>query len=250
LKRRPARLAVFAIAVLASMPHDTLAQSHSSRFYVTVNGGAQAGGDALTDRREFELDVETATVEARHPLKAGALFDGGGGVRLWKRLGLGLSVSHFSTKAIAAVEARIPHPFQFDAHREISGDTARARRSETAVHVQLLYQLPQRGKLRAILFAGPSYLTAKQDLVAEVRYDQAYPYDSATFTSAELTPASGAALGFNAGVDAFWMFTNRFGGGALMRVTRASVRLDAPANRRIGIDAGGVHVGLGGRLIF
>jgi hypothetical protein len=38
------------------------------------------------------------------------------------------------------------------------------------------------------------------------------------------------------------------GAGVLLRITRVAVDLDAPANRRGAIDAGGVHVAVGGRL--
>jgi hypothetical protein len=226
------------------------AQTAPPRVYVSVNGGAQAAGNGFAERREFPLNAETATIAAQHPFERGAVFDGGAGVRLWKRFGAGLSVSYFSAGAGAAVTARLPHPFQFDADREISGESGRARRAETGLHVQLLYMPPARGRFRGMLFAGPSYLSAKQDLVRDVRYHEAFPYDTATFASAGLARATGSGFGFNAGVDACWMLTRRFGAGALVRVTRAAVDLDAAENRRVAIDAGGVHVAIGGRMVF
>lgn len=247
----PSRLRIFcAGAGLLLTAIAAQAQSDAPRLYVAVNGGVQTGGEGFTDRREFEVNFETAAAEARHPFEPGALVEGGLAVRLWRGLGAGVAVSRFSGGSAAAVDARIPHPFQFEAHREISGESGRARRSETGVHVQFLYHLPAPGRLRAMLFAGPSYVAADQDLVREVRYDESYPYDAATFASADLARASGSAVGFNAGVDAFWMFTTRLGAGVLVRFTRASLDLDGPADRRIGVDAGGVHVGVGARVGF
>lgn len=46
------------------------------------------------------------------------------------------------------------------------------------------------------------------------------------------------------------MFTTRIGAGAVVRVARASLSLDAPAGRRIGIDARGAHAGGGARIAF
>jgi hypothetical protein len=148
------------------------------------------------------------------------------------------------------VDARIPHPFQFNAHRTVNGSVGGARRSETGVHAQVLYHLPLEGRLRAIVFAGPSFVSGRLDAVQEVLYDEEFPYDTATFAGADLSRASGSGVGFNAGVDAFWTFTARFGAGAVVRYTRASLDLDAPGNRRVALDAGGVHLALGVRASF
>jgi hypothetical protein len=220
------------------------------RLLVSVGAGAQVTGDAVSDRREFELNAETAVSDARHPFTAGGLFDGGISVRLWRQLAAGVSISYFSASAATGVEARIPHPFQFNAYREISGTISAADRSETAVHAQVLYHLPLHGKLRAALFAGPSFIRGTHDVVREVRYDEAFPYDTATFAGADVSRASGSGVGFNAGADLFWMLTERFGAGALLRFTRASFELDGPANRQIPFDPGGVHIAIGARATF
>ena len=218
------------------------------RVVVSIGGGAQVTGEDLGDSREFELNAETATTESRHPFGAGGLVDGGVSVRLWKRLAAGVSVSYFSASATADVTARLPHPFQFNAHREVSGTVDGAERRETAVHVQAIYSLPLEGRLRVSLFGGPSFVNTSQDLVSTVRYDEAFPYDTATFTGADLTRASGAGTGFNAGADVVWMFTDRIGAGALIRFTRASLDLDAAAGREVPLDAGGLQIALGVRI--
>lgn len=237
-------------ALVAVFAGTVQAQTPPPRFLLSVNGGAQVTGSDLTDRREFEVNVETAVSESRHPFKTGALFDGGLGVRVWKRLGAGVAVSYFNATSTVDVEARIPHPFQFNAHRTVSGSVGGARRRETAVHAQVLYHLPLEGRLRAIVFAGPSFVSGRQDVVQEVLYGEEFPYDTATFAGADLSRASGSGVGFNAGVDAFWTFTVRFGAGAVVRVTRASLDLDAPGNRRVALDAGGIHIALGARASF
>ena len=237
-------------AALVCAARPAAGQPAVPRLYLAVHGGAQATGGDVAVRREYEINAETATIEAAQPFRTGLLIDGGAGVRLWRRLGLGVSVSHFSSTSAAAIDARIPHPFRFDAHRTVSGTASGARRSETGVHVQVLYHLPLQGRLRMALFAGPSHVTASQQIVQDVRYAEEYPYDAATFASAELARASGSAVGFNAGADTFWTFTPRFGAGVLVRVSRAAVDLEAPGPRRIGLDAGGVHVALGARVLF
>lgn len=246
LVRRYAACATLGLVFTAAAAHG---QAPAPRVLVSVGGGVQAGGEALADGRAFDVNAETAVIESRHPFRAGALFDGGVDVRLWRRVAAGVSVSHFSAASTTSVDARIPHPFQFNAHREIDGSTS-ARRSETGVHAQVRYHLPLQGRLRAILFAGPSFVSARQDLVQDVRYDETYPYDTATFASAELSRASGSGIGVNAGADVFWVFSRRIGAGMLVRYARASLDLDGPASRRIPLDAGGTHIALGARASF
>ena len=245
--RRTSQLCAALAVVLTGI---AAAQSTPPRVVVSAGGGAHTGGSDLTDRREFEVNVETATSQTEHPFATGTLFEGGVGVRLWKGLGAGLSVSYAGATSTVQVDARIPHPFRFDAHRAVSGSVGGARRSETGVHAQVLYHLPLHGRLRAIVLAGPSFISARQDLVREIRYDEEFPYDTATFTSADLSRANGSGVGFNVGVDTSWMFSARLGAGALVRLTRASLDLEAPANRRVALDGGGVHVAVGVRALF
>ena len=219
------------------------------RGYISINGGVNATGDPLAERGEFEVNLEQATYEARHPFRSGVLIDGGVGVRIWKGLGAGAAVSRSEKRTAATVDARIPHPFQFEALRDITGQSSPAQRSETGVHMQVHYQFPLVAGLRATLFGGPSYLRAEQDLVTGVRYDESYPYDTATFASADLGRAKGSGFGFNTGADLLWMFTSRFGTGGLIRWTRAAVDLEG-AGRRVELDAGGVHAALGARVLF
>jgi hypothetical protein len=47
-----------------------------------------------------------------------------------------------------------------------------------------------------------------------------------------------------------WMLNRRFGVGGLVRFSKASVDLDAPDNRTISVDAGGVYAGGGIRILF
>jgi hypothetical protein len=226
------------------------AQSWSGRGYISFNAGVQATTNDFADRFEFERNVETGSTDVDYPVKAGVFYDGGAGVRLWKGLGAGVSVSFFSRDDSAEITAQIPHPFFFDRPREVTGTLDGVTRSETGVHVQLMYMLDPSGPLRVVLFGGPSFFSVEQDLVTEVRYAETYPFDTATFTTADVNRENGSAVGFNAGADVMWEFHRNFAAGALLRFARASVDLDAPNNRSVSVDAGGFHAGGGIRVIF
>ena len=238
-------LLIAALAAPASAqyptPHDR---------YVAVNAASQPGSTALSDHFEFERNVETATADVHYPSKLGVGFDAGAGIRLWKRLGAGLSLSYLSSTGAASIDASIPHPFMFDRPRLINGTEDSITRTETGAHAQLLYFVPARGKLRLVLSGGPSWLRLEQDFVTDVHYSESYPYDTATFTRATTTSAKGSAIGFNAGADVRWMFNRRLAAGALVRLTRAQVDIDLATGRTVTVDAGGVQAGAGLRFLF
>jgi hypothetical protein len=48
----------------------------------------------------------------------------------------------------------------------------------------------------------------------------------------------------------FWMFSQQVGVGGLFRFARASVDLDTEDNRTVSVDAGGLYIGGGLRIVF
>ena len=144
---------------------------------------------------------------------------------------------------MASTTSSVPHPFFFNQPREVTGDATGVKRSETAVHVQAMYLVEPGGRLRLVLSGGPSFFTVEQDLVTEVTITETFPFDTAAFASARKSREKGSAAAFNVGADVMWMLNRTLGVGGLVRFSQASVDLDAPANRTISVDAGGVYAG-------
>jgi hypothetical protein len=226
------------------------AQSLPNRVWVSANAGMQMPVEDFSDRFEFERFVETATVDVDYDAEPGVFFDGGLGVLLWKRLGAAVAFSRFTRDGNAQIDARIPHPFFDNRHREISGTEDSVTRSETGIHMQATITAEAGDKFIVILSGGPSYLRLDQDLVTGVQYSESFPFDEATFTGADLTRTNGSALGFNAGADLMWMAARHWGIGGMVRYTRATVDLDTSDGRTISVKAGGFQVGGGLRLRF
>jgi hypothetical protein len=237
-----------ALAILLSAP--AAAQTPAPRGFVSVNAGIQAAGSDAADHFEFERNVEIATVDVTYPMKAAVLFEGGVGIRIWKRLGVGIAGSRTTLNGSAHVDASIPHPLQFDQPRSVSGDQRAVTRAETAAHLQLLYIVPSSGRWTITLAAGPSMINVDQEIVTDVLYDETFPYDVATFRSATTRRVKASGTGFNAGADLRWMFSRTIGAGALLRFTRADMDLEPAAGRRLAVRAGGVQVGGGLRVVF
>jgi hypothetical protein len=242
--------AVLCLGVVLSTVAPAVAQTWSERVHVSFNGAFQAATHDFSDRFEFERYLETGSTEADYRVQSGFLFDAGVGYRLWKNFGAGLAVSHFTRGDAAQTTTSIPHPFFFTQPREVTGEATDMTRTETAVHVQAMYLWDPGGPLRVVLSGGPSFFTLKQDLVTEVVATDAFPFDTVTFSSVQRNEASGSAPGFNVGADVFWMLNRQVGVGGLVRFARTTADLDAPGNRTVAVDGGGVYAGGGIRFLF
>jgi hypothetical protein len=228
---------------------DAAAQPGNNRIVVSLSGGVQTGAPRLTDHFEFESNVETATVDVRYPARPAVLVDGSVTMRLWRRMGVGVAVSQATRNGSAQIDARIPHPLLFEQPRTVAGSQPGVDGAETGVHVQLSYALQATRRLTVTLFGGPSFVHLAQDIVTDLKYNESYPYDVATFGSAPTARETASAVGFNAGGDVRWMFTRTVGVGGLVRFTRANIDL-AGKGRTLAVRAGGAQAGVGIRLVF
>jgi hypothetical protein len=242
---------VLAVTLVLSVATSATAQTPwSERVHISVNGAFQATTNDFSDRFEFERYLETGSTDVDYPIQGGVIFDAGAGYRFWKNLAAGVSVSYFTRDDVPSTTTSVPHPFFFNQPREVTGDATGVKRSETAVHVQAMYLIKAGRHLRLVLSGGPSFFNVEQDLVTEVSVTETFPFDTATFASAQKSRKKGSAPAFNVGADVMWMLTRTLGVGGLVRFSRASVDLDATASRTISVDAGGVYAGGGIRLIF
>ena len=240
-------LLLSAVVVLTAVP--AAAQNWSERVFISVNGAYQLTTNSFDDRFTFDLNQETGSTDVDYPGDGGFIFDAGGGYRLVKNFGVGASVSYFTHEGTAQSTSSFPHPFFFNQPREVAGETG-VTRTETAIHIQAMYLWDPAGPVRLVLSGGPSFFTVEQEIISEVRINESFPFDTATYASAESRREKGSAPAFNVGADVFWMFTPQFGAGGLFRFSRASVDLDTADNRTLSVDAGGVYVGGGLRIVF
>jgi len=238
------------VVLLLASSTTVAAQTDPARWRVSVSGGAQSESRAVTDRFEFQENIETASNSVRYRGNPDVLVDLGAGFRFWRNIGAGVAVSRFTHDGSATIDATRPHPFFFGRPRTFSADIRGVTRTETAAHVQVFFDAFTSEHLRLVLSAGPSSFHVEQDLVDQVEYDEVYPYDTATFRNATTKTSKATAAGFNAGADLAWMFTHRVGAGLLLRWSRGRVELDTPDDRTIKVNVGGAQGGIGLRLLF
>ncbi len=226
-----------------------VAPNPNPRARAMLNGGYQASTTGVDDSFTFTLYQETGTTETSYPIGAGAIFEGGASVRLWKGLAIGGVISHFAVDSPATVTSSEPHPFFLQRPRLLTGEPDGVSHEQTALHIQGQYQFPPVGQLQVVLAVGPSFIDVKQTVVIDVKYAEEFPYDIATFSGVASKRGTGTATGFNVGVDFQWMFNPNLGAGALFRITKANADLIVD-NRTIQVDAGGTQVAAGIRLAF
>lgn len=218
--------------------------------FLTITAGPQIAPDEYSDRVLFEANAEEGVINAGYPGRTGVLIDGTVGFRVRRQLGLAVGVTRATRSSEASVSAEIPHPFFDNQHRTVEGVAPDISRTETAVHLQVYYDLRPRGPWRVRIFAGPSFFEVEQELVTSVHAEEAFPFDTAEFGSAATNRAKGSGVGFNGGVDLSRLFTRRVALTALLRYAQAGIDLDAPGSRTVSTDGGGLQAAAGLRLLF
>jgi hypothetical protein len=219
------------------------------RFVFSVSGGVQSPAASGSDQVQFERNADTETINVTYPDKVGVLVDVGFGALVWKRLGIGVAVSHATASGTADVNASIPHPFFFQM-RTVTGQQSGMSRDETGVHLQAQYVIPASRSVRVVLGAGPSWIALTEDVVSDVTIIETYPYDTAQFSSAVTNSANASAIGFNAGADVTWHLNRAIGFGGLVRYTRANLDLDVREGHVRSMKAGGIQGAAGVRFAF
>ena len=223
------------------------------RWTIAVGGGLLTTSDAPAGTFSFDhalFGPEQADFDADYAGGDASHVEFSIGVRLRSRLALGITWSESSLTDNVDVAARLPHPFLYDAHRTVEGNSGGLSRDETALHLSLRWAVRDGEKVQVALFGGPTQVDLSYDLVSVVRFDQSYPFDTASYTGVEKQGASGDAVGYHVGADVVRWFGQTFGIGLLARYSQASVDLDAPDGSIVSVDAGGVQAAVDLRFRF
>jgi hypothetical protein len=233
-------------AMLIAAPARAQSAAATPTGYVNVNGWYQGAPGSFVDVVRPIVSGEAAVVTTTYDVGAASGFEVGAGVLVRRHLAAGIAVSRFSKSGRASVSAQVPQPFYFNRPRPVSGDAANLTRAETAVHAQLTWAVPLTPRWELAIAGGPSWFNLDQDVVTNVSVRESYPFDTAEFAGAPSTRHSASHIGYNAGADVAYMFRPRLGVGVGLNFSRARV----PVTDALTVDAGGLHVGGGLRLLF
>jgi len=243
-------LVLTAIGGLAAPAPAAAQEMWTDRGYVTVSGGVRVSPMSFAGITHPTDFVETATVNTTYDVRPAPGVDGGAGVRVWRNLGVGANVSWIAKSSTGSIAAQIPHPFLFNKPRAVSGDAGGLDHQETSVHLQAIWMVPAGPRWSIAIAGGPSWIVVNQSLVSDVTVLSAYPYDTATLSTAVSARQSKGALGFNAGADATLMFGTHAGVGFGLIYSQASVPFTAATGDTVTVSAGGTRVNGGLRVRF
>jgi hypothetical protein len=218
--------------------------------YGHLNFGIQASSHDLTQNSGFPIYDETARVQTSSDIGSTAMFDVGGGVRVWRQLYGGLSFSRGTNTNDGTITASIPHPSNFDEFRTATATAPDLRHTEQAIHLHAMWRFPITTKFDVSVGIGPSFYSVKQDLVTAIGVTEiGNPTTGVSISSVSVERRSDSTVGYNLSADGTYLLTRRFGVGAFMRFTGASAELEV-GNDTVDVDAGGFQIGVGGRVRF
>lgn len=219
------------------------------RGFAVVSAGGQVAAPGYTSTADFMVHAENATLTADAAIGAGPAFGARGGLRVWKNLALGGGLEVASTSQELAVTGRLPHPFQFNQYREVEGTASGLDRDETLVAVELSWLVALARRVDMFVFAGPAYISVRQDMATRIQFTETYPYDTAAFTGVETASVSGGGVGATAGIDVSYLVSKRLGIGGEVRYSYASATLK-PSTQPADVRLGGLHAAFGVRVLF
>ena len=216
-----------------------------------INGGYQASTTSFDDSFTFTLYQETGTTETSYPVDAGAIFEGGASVRLWKGLAVGGVISHFSVDSAATVTS-VRAASVLPAAPPAGDRASRTglRREETGVHIQAQYQLPPSDGCTSSWPAARASSTSSRRSSSTSITRKNSPTTPPTFTGVDSQRGDRnrdrvqCRRGFPVDVQ-----PERSASAALVRITKATVDLSVD-NRTIQVDAGGTQIAAGIRIAF
>ena len=142
------RATILLTIVIVGLSPAAQAQSAAERVRVSVNGATQPTTRTVSQSFSLTKNLEKAPITAGIDLAGSPLFDVGVSVRLIQRLAVGVAVSSLSRTVDGTVNAKIPHPFYFNALRTIDASLSGLKQSEMAVHIAATYFIPISPKLR------------------------------------------------------------------------------------------------------
>jgi outer membrane protein with beta-barrel domain len=223
--------------------------------YATLSFGGQVGSHSFTVVSTPQIYGEPASISSAYKTGGGGFVDIGGGYRVWRKLSVGLTYSHFGDRSPANVTALIPNPIIVNSYRGASTTANDLKRSEDALHIPFSWPVPLGDKfgdkLRILGFIGPSFIHVSQDVVTNINLAEgAPPFSTVTISSVSTSAEKGWGAGVNVGVDTAYKLTTSFDAGLLLRYTGATATLTGPTGEQPKAKAGGFQIGAGLRYRF
>ena len=237
--------------ILLTDSHVTAQTLENRRLLIGFSGGTQFVKDAVRNEVNFKLFQEMGKFTANYDITTDTAFDASIAVRLYKRIGVGVDVSHFNKLTTAAIEAEVPHPFFFYFPRMTSGTASGITRRELALHTQVQYWPVIANKFLVRGFFGPTIFDVSHDLVSEIiTSERGFDFSEVNIVDHRTIKSDKFALGFNIGIDMSYFMHDHIGLALVVRYSRGTSDVKIDGQDQPVLELGGTHLAGGLRIAF
>jgi hypothetical protein len=244
LAQAPATQAAPAKAPATGKPNT----SHDTFFAVDL--GAVLSAPSSSMDISYTLYGENASVQADYRMKVTPSVSARVGMRVWRHMFVGLGITASTGSRDTEVTALLPHPFHFSQRRTVTGTADGLSRDEAGVFAEVGWKMTASPKVDVMVFAGPGYLKATQQVATKIVYTEQYPYDTATFSSVTAERQATSGIGVTGGFDLSYRLSKSLRAGALVRYSYAKGDVTVLDAQTFSIKMGGLQAGLGVRMWF
>jgi hypothetical protein len=189
---------------LASAQTSLTNTAYEQRGYVQIGGGAQSGSHSNTSTSTFTIYDEAGSILGTQAYGGGAIFNIGGGVRVWKNLVAALNYTRNSDEMETAVVARVPHPLFLNRPREVAQTVGDLEHVENAYHLSLNWMFPFGENLTLGVGGGPSFVGVSHEFASSAsvqELDGPPNYSSVALSDITFTRGEKTATTVNVGAD-------------------------------------------------
>jgi len=237
------------LAWLVASPVRAQSTDWADRAFLNVNLGLQLTSSPFEERLTPIINNERASIDGPHLAEGGLVtLDVGGGVRLWKGLGVGATYTRFQGTEEVTIAAQVPNPVYFNQPRSAFKVSPLAR-TESVLHLQAVYGVPITPRMDVVFSGGPSLLGLQQDVVTGIDVTEGDPpFSTVVIGNVATTTRDERGIGFNAGADVTYFLTRLAGVGVTVRYTWSTVGTELGDGRPIDLSMGGLQIGVGARV--
>jgi hypothetical protein len=194
---------LLAPAVASAQSTSTASSPYEQRGYVQIGGGAQSGSHAITSTSTFTIYDEQGTVAGAQEYGGGAIWNIGGGVRVWKNLVAALNYTRNSDSMATAVVAQVPHPLFVNRPRQVAQVVNDLEHTENAYHVSLNWMFPLGENLTLGVGGGPSFVGVSHEFASSASVTETgTPPEYATVAIQDITFTRGEKTGTTVNIGA------------------------------------------------
>jgi hypothetical protein len=228
-----------ATLVLAGRSQAQAQTDPGKRLFLDLNAGIQTLSPAVDAKSNSSVFGENADISTRQDIGTGPIFNVRLGYRTWRHLAVAFAFSGFEKSFSGAVTAGVPSTVVVGSPTTVHLQATGMTRRDLGYHLQATWAVPVSDKFELAFSAGPSLIHVQQPVVHIVAAGGGN-------VAVVVAKDTGWAKGGNAGVDAVYSFSDRYGAGMFVRYAGGSI--DLPHVKGLAIRS--LQAGAGIRLRF